>query len=324
MAAYQPIDPAQLHTFSIAEREHKVSLTGMAGLPIAAASFREWFAALPDYLAVKNLHTAIERIIQARQQQRPVIWAMGAHVIKVGCSPIIIDLIRRGIISAVVMNGATAIHDVEVATLGMTSEEVADTIRDGTFGMVQETPAFFAEATRLAVAQRCGLGEALGKLLSTMQANHVQFSLLAAAYEMGIPATVHVAIGTDTIHMHPNANGAMIGQSCLLDFRLLCSVVRDLAPAQPGAAAGVWFNIGSAVLLPEIFLKAVAVARNLGADLDQLTTFNLDMQRHYRPTQNVIGRPVQPGQGLELIGHHELLLPLLRQALIECWPAGKA
>ena len=313
----QPIDPGDLKTYSIAERQHKVAVQAFAKLPNAGGSAAELLQAMPDFLAVKNLRAAVDALIAARGAGRPVVWALGAHVVKVGCSPIVIDLIKRGAVTALAFSGATAIHDVEVATLGATSEEVADTIRDGSFGMVEETPAIFAEACKLATAERTGLGSALGKLISGLSANHVEHSILAAAFEAEIPLTVHVAIGTDTVHMHAAANGAQIGQATLNDFRLICSVVRDMAPGEPGGRAGVWYNIGSAALLPEVFLKAVAVARNLGADLDDIYTVNMDMIRHYRPTQNVIGRPVRGGNGLELIGHHEIMLPILRQAIVE-------
>jgi hypothetical protein len=314
---YEPIDPSALKTYSISQRQHKVALDSFAGLPKAGAAAADLLDSMPAFLAVQNLRTAVESIVCAHRVQRPVVWAMGAHVVKVGCSPIVIDLIKRGVITAVAFNGATAIHDVEVATLGATSEEVAETILDGSFGMVQETPAIFAEACKLATAERSGLGQALGKLISGLSAKYAEHSIVAAAYEANIPLTVHVAIGTDTIHMHAGANGAQIGQASLIDFRLICSVVKDMAPEGSEPTAGVWCNIGSSVLLPEVFLKAVAVARNLGADLDKMHTVNMDMIRHYRPAQNVTGRPVPAGHGLEIIGHHEIMLPILRQAILE-------
>lgn len=314
---YEPIDPGDLRTFSISQRRHKVALDSFAALPEAGASASELLDSMPDFLAVRNLRSAVDAIAHAHKAQRPVVWALGAHVVKVGCSPIVIDLIQRGVITAVAFNGATAIHDVEVATLGATSEQVAETILDGSFGMVEETPAIFAEACKLATAERAGLGHALGKLISDLSANHVEHSIVAAAYQAEIPLTVHVAIGTDTIHMHAGANGAQIGQASLIDFRLICSVVKDMAPSGSGLPAGVWCNIGSSVLLPEVFLKAVSVARNLGANLDDIHTVNMDMIRHYRPAQNVTGRPVKPGHGLEIIGHHEIMLPILRQTLLE-------
>ncbi len=314
---YQPIDLSALKTFSISERQHKVALEAFAKLPEPGASAAALLQAMPDFLAVRNLRAAVDALVGARRADRPVVWALGAHVIKVGCAPIVIDLIKRGVVTAVAFHGATAIHDVEVATLGATSEEVADTIKDGSFGMVEETPAIFAEACKLATAERTGLGYALGKLISTLSANHVEYSILAAAYQADTPLTVHVAIGTDTVHMHAGANGAQIGQATMIDFRLICSVVKDMAPIEKNRPAGVWCNIGSSVLLPEVFLKALAVARNLGANLDDIYTVNLDMIRHYRPAQNVVGRPVRAGHGLDLVGHHEIMLPIIRQAILE-------
>jgi hypothetical protein len=250
---------------------------------------------------------------------------MGGHVVKVGCSPIAVDLIRRGIVSAVACNGAFAIHDVEMATGGQTSEEVAETIRDGSFGFVHETLTFFGKATALADARGIGLGEAVGRSLISAQAPYLERSVLAAAVEASIPASVHVAVGTDTVHMSDAADGAQIGAASLRDFRLICSVVADLGARGDLPDGGVWLNVGSAVVMPEVFLKAVSVARNLGADLDAMTTANFDMLRHYRPTVNVVTRPVTAGRGHEVIGHHEILLPLLRQAVLEgLGPEGNA
>jgi len=226
------------------------------------------------------------------------------------------DLIDRGIVTAVAMNGATALHDIEVAISGETSEEVSETIRDGTFGMVEETPAFFAAALEKAGADE-GLGATLGRHLLESNPPHCPHSILAAASRASIPATVHVAIGTDTIHMHQAVARSNLYTLSNVDFRLICSVVSDLASKAPGHPAGVWCNIGSAVILPEVFLKAVSVARNLGSNLDDIVTANLDMIRHYRPSENVIGRPVKKGRGLQITGHHEINLPLLRQVLVE-------
>jgi hypothetical protein len=331
---YEPIDLSKLKTYSIGRRTHKFDVHGMADLPPKGAAFRRWWDSLPPFLAADSIRKLAAAIVAARRADRPVVFALGAHVIKVGCSSIITDLINRGIVTAVAMNGATAIHDVEVATSGQTSEEVAQTLCDGSFGMVEETPAFFAEALARAASSDQGLGSALGRHLARTRPPYHRHSILACAARAGITATVHVAIGTDTIHMHE-----AVAQSDLLrrsesDFRLICRVVADLGPTtrasrrgrRPSApaarapgkrSAGVWCNIGSAVILPEVFLKAVAVARNLGADLDQITTANLDMIRHYRPSENVIGRPVQKGRGFQITGHHEIMLPLLRQALVE-------
>lgn len=314
---YQPIDPKRIKTIPIRDRSHKASVCSVAGLPEAGASSAELLASMPDYLGAKSLHAVIESIVEARLHDRPVVVAFGAHLLKVGCGPILVDLIHRGVIQALACNGACAIHDVELATTGETSEEVAETIRDGTFGMVSETMSFFDDVASLARDQSIGFGAAVGQLLIERKAPHRSQSVFAAAHEAGIPACVFVAIGTDTVHASPNADGAALGEASLRDFRLICDVVSDLGAATGGSVGGVWLNIGSAVILPEVFLKAVSVARNLGADLDCMTTANFDMIRHYRPSENVVRRPVLAGRGHEVVGHHEILLPLLRQGIIE-------
>lgn len=314
---YRPTDLSKLKTFSIGRRVHKCDISALAGLPPKGATFRQWMDALPGFLGAESLRVVAEAIIAARRDDRPVVFAMGGHVVKAGCTPVVGDLIRRGIVTGVALHGATAIHDVELALFGQTSEEVADTIRDGRFGMVEETPAFFTAALDRASAPDAGLGAVLGEHLLAEHPPHVENSILAAARQAGIPATVHAAIGTDTIHMHANVSQSDLLRRSEIDFRIICSVVADLAPEAPDRPAGVWCNIGSAVLLPEVFLKAVAVARNLGANLDEITTANFDMLRHYRPSENVIGRPVKAGRGRQITGHHEIMLPLLRQAVLE-------
>lgn len=314
---YQPADLTRLTTYSIGRRAHRFTVDALAGLPDQGASFSQWWDALPPTLGAAALKALADAIVRARRADRPVVFALGAHVVKVGCSPVICDLVRRRLVTAIAMNGATAIHDIEVATFGQTSEEVADTLRDGRFGMIEETPAFFAEALARRPADEVGLGAALGRHLLEAEAPQADHSILAAAHQAGIPTTVHVAIGTDTIHMHDAVARSDLPALSTDDFRLICTVVADMAPATPDGAAGVWCNIGSAVLLPEVFLKAVAVARNLGHDLDDITTANLDMIRHYRPAENVIGRPVKKGKGHQITGHHEIMLPMLRQAIVE-------
>lgn len=314
---YKPVDLSALRTYSVAKRAHKVSLDQMAALPPAGAGAADLIASLPDVLGARAFGAVVRAIIEAHRANRPVVLAMGAHVVKVGCSPIVIDLIERGVVTAVVGNGATAIHDVEIALLGATSEEVADTIRDGSFGMVRETMDFFRDAAHLASAERIGLGESVGRLLIQRRAPNLEASILAAACRAGIPACIHVAVGTDTVHAAAEADGAKIGAATLHDFRLVCSIVADLGADRPEGPGGVWLNIGSAVVLPEVFLKAVSVARNLGANLDAMTTANFDMLRHYRPRTNVVLRPTVEGRGHEVVGHHEIMLPLLRQAVIE-------
>ncbi|MFO0839833.1 MAG: hypothetical protein U1D55_15080 [Phycisphaerae bacterium] len=269
------------------------------------------------------MRRVVAAIVAARRAARPVVLAIGGHVIKTGCSPLLIDLMQRGVVTAIATNGSGAIHDLELAETGATSEDVADTIRDGSFGMVAETCERMNEAARRGAAG-VGLGRALGDLLQSGNAAHRELSVFAAAARLGLPATVHVGVGTDTVHMHPDADGAAIGAASMIDFRTLCGVVADLGASNgvtAGGAGGVWLNIGSAVVLPEVFLKAVSVARNLGHNLDAMHTANFDMLRHYRPSQNVLSRPVAPGHGHSLVGQHEILLPLLRQAIIDALEA---
>lgn len=315
---HKPVDLSKLSTYSATKREHKASAQRAAALPAAGCSAAELLDSLPPYLGASAFHRVVDAVVAAHRADRPVVLAFGAHVIKVGCSPIVIDLIDRGIVTALACNGACAIHDVELAALGETSEEVADTIRDGSFGMVQETFTAFDRILAVASEKQRGLGRAVGEFVLENAANSANRSIFAAAAKKGIPATVHVALGTDTVHMSAGATGAQWGEATMHDFRLICSVVTDLGAGSGDAkTGGVWINVGSAVLLPEVFLKAVSVARNLGANLDAMTTANFDMIRHYRPGQNVVTRPVTKGRGFEVIGHHEILLPLLRQAILE-------
>ena len=313
----EPLDLSGLKLHSINDRRHLASVGSFARLPLPGASFAEWLDSLPDFLGVSRLRKAARAIAAARAAGRPVAVAMGGHVVKVGCGPVIIDLMERGLVTAIACHGATAIHDIEVAMIGATSEDVGEAIRDGRFGMVRETMDFFAEAAARGARNEVGFGRAIGELALEQGLPNTRLSLLASAARLGIPATVHVAMGTDTVHMSAKMDGAALGCASMTDFRHICAVVADLGAASSGSTGGVWCNVGSAVLLPEVFLKAVSVARNLGRDLDAMTTINLDMLRHYRTAQNVLSRPVNPGQGLDLAGHHELMLPLLRQAILE-------
>ncbi len=303
---YDPIDLTGLKTFPMDQRAHKVELSAAAKLPEKDASIGEFLEGLPDFLGVRQLRGLAEAIARAVKKDRPVIFAMGAHVIKVGCSPIVIDLMRRGIVQGIVFNGAGGIHDFELAQYGQTSEDVGATLHDGRFGMTIEAPEILAAAARKGRSEGIGLGAALGSLINERNLPHRDRSLLGVAAELKMLAALHVAMGTDTVHMHPGADGADIGEASLIDFRKVCSAVADLS------GGGVWVNIGSAVILPEVFLKAVSVARNLGANLDEMITANLDMQRHYRVQQNVLTRPVKQGNSYNVLGHHEILLPLLR------------
>lgn len=295
----------------MSRRAHKVDLSALAKLPEKDAGAPEFLASLPDILGARQLRELAAVIARAVKSDRPVFFAMGAHVIKVGCSPIIIDLMDRGVISGIALNGAGGIHDFEMAYHGQTSEDVGATLHEGKFGMTTEAPEILAAAAQQGCAQETGLATALGRLINERDLPHANLSLLAAAVRLKKLATMHVAVGTDTVHMHPQADGQDIGAATLLDFRRLCSAVSDLG------AGGVWVNVGSAVLLPEVFLKAVSVARNLGADLDDMYTANLDMMNQYRVNMNVLSRPVCPGRSFSIIGHHEINLPLLRLMILQ-------
>jgi len=267
---------------------------------------------LPRILAGESLRNLIRAINYARVSNKAIIWGMGGHVIKVGLGPVINDLMQHGFVTAVAMNGSSAIHDFEVAMGGATSEEVGDVLGSGKFGMVRETAEQMNGAINRTRGRGIGLGEALGQAIVDGSAGfpYQNISILAEAWKRKIPVTVHVAVGTDTIHAHPSASGEAIGEASFHDFRLFSSVVRELD------GGGVYLNVGSAVLLPEVFLKAVSVVRNLGHNLEEFTTANLDFIQHYRPTQNVLKRPTQnSGQSIALTGHHEIMIPLLAAAL---------
>ena len=300
---YNPVDLSKIHTYSLHNREHK-SIGSCKNLPDRGSSCSDFIDSLPDFLGAQSFKRLVDEIVLAYQTNSPVVAAMGGHVIKVGCGPVIIDLIKRGVIKAIACNGSFAIHDVEIALFGKTSEDVTKAVLDGSFGMVQETFDFFNKAIAHSQLSN-GLGHSIGDVLIETDKNCV--SVIKTAREYDIPCCIHVALGTDTIHM-ADLNISQLANASMYDFRLLCDVVSKL---------GVWLNIGSAVIMPEVFLKAVTVARNLGAELDNLFTANFDMIQHYRPHQNVVTRPVKPGYGVQIIGHHEIMLPLLRQAIIE-------
>jgi hypothetical protein len=297
----------RLTTHSLYDRPSKVAIADL-GRPLGPnATVAELMEAFPDQLAGQSLRGWRDAICEARRVDRAVVAALGGHVIKTGCGPYLIDWIRRDVLTAVCLNGAAAIHDVELALAGRTSEDVEARLPDGSFGMTRETAQFFAEAAEVATMTGSGLGAALGGLLLQERCRHPEASLLRAAAEAGIPCTVHVAVGTDIVHMHPCASGARIGEATLRDFRLACAVVADLA-------GGVWMNLGSAVLLPEIYLKAVSIARNLGFELDGMTTVDLDMIRQYRARVNVLER--HRCRAIAVTGHHELILPLIHAAVV--------
>ena len=270
-----------------------------------------WFESLPRILAGKDLLEIRDRMVQAASANRTIILAMGAHAIKVGLNPIIIDLLDRGIIKGLAMNGACIIHDAEVAMSGKTSEDVASEIGAGRFGMAEETGRFLNEAISEGAAKALGLGESVGAMLIREDFPFNRQSLLARAYELDIPVTVHVAMGTDIIHFHPSADGASIGKASHHDFRIFSRLVSELE-------GGVFINLGSAVIMPEVFLKALSLVRNLGHEVKDFTTVNMDFIQHYRPMTNVVHRPtLDGGKGFSLTGHHEIMFPLLAAAVIE-------
>ena len=308
-----PIDVSKLKTYPLSRRHSKVRLADFAAPWRPGGSLGRFLDGLPDILAVKTLRAVARAVVVARRRNRPVIIGMGAHVTKVGLNPVLVDLMERGIVTAVAMNGAVIIHDFELALMGHTSEEVDAEIDSGRFGMAEETGCILNEAIAIGAKEGQGIGEAVGTYihLHKKQFPHHRTSILAVGAHLGIPVTVHVAVGTDIIHMHPAADGAAIGAGSLLDFRTLAAVVS-------GMEGGVYINLGSAVILPEVFLKTVALARNLGHDLTDITTVNMDFLSHYRPSVNVVRRPTQKGgRGYSLIGHHELMVPLLAAAIIE-------
>jgi hypothetical protein len=301
-----PFDLRGLKTYDLRSRPSKVFVEDL-GRPLSAgATVADWLDSLPRQLAGNDLRRTCDHLCRAHREGRTVVAALGGHVIKTGCAPYLIDWVRRGLVSAVVLNGAAAIHDVELAVGGKTSEDVAAQLPEGRFGMAREAADAFAVAARSGAENEQGLGRALGQYLDDIDCPHADCSLVHAAYRAGIPCTVHVALGTDIVHMHPHVSGAGLGEASLLDFRLLCTVVSTMA-------AGVWLNLGSAVVLPETFLKAVAVVRNFGHSLDGLVTVNVDKEARYRTAVNVIDRPA--AEGIQLTGHHEILLPLLHAAV---------
>jgi hypothetical protein len=312
-AAIPPINLADLKTYPLKRRHSKVRLSDFASAWKRGGTFKQFLRSLPDILAVKTLREVVQAIVRARRHGKPVILGMGAHPVKVGLNPVIVDLMERGVISAVAMNGAVIIHDFELALMGHTSEEVDAEIDSGRFGMAEETGRMLNEAIARGVKDGQGLGEAVGHYINRYKGQFPNraTSILATGARLGIPVTVHVALGTDIIHMHPAADGAAIGAGSLLDFRRLAAVVA-------GMEGGVYLNLGSAVIMPEVFLKTVALGRNLGHTLANITTVNMDFLSHYRPTVNVVRRPTQKGgKGYTLIGHHEIMFPLVAAAVLE-------
>jgi hypothetical protein len=308
---YEEFDLSSVTTYPLASRRSKANAEDFAAPYRKGSGLAAWIDSLPDILAAADFKAVAEAVRKARAEERGVLWGLGAHVIKTGLSPVLIDLMERGYISAVATNGAGVIHDFELAMSGATSEEVDEALGPGRFGMADETGRQLNAAINDGVKQGLGLGQAVAAWLRRLSPPYERLSLLAAADRLGVPVTVHVGIGTDIIHMHPDASGAALGEGSLRDFRYFVSNVARLA-------GGVYLNCGSAVVLPEVFLKAVALSRNRGVALDGLTTVNLDFVRLYRPQTNVVARPVAGiGRGYSLVGHHEIMIPLLAAALVE-------
>ncbi len=309
--AKRPLDLAGLKTVGLFERGGKVKIADFARAYRQGSGVGGWLDSLPRILAGDSFRAVVEALAAAREKRRAIIWGLGGHVIKCGLAPVLTDLMRRGYATVFALNGAAAIHDFEIALAGHTSEDVEAVLPDGRFGAAEETGREMNQASHQGDAEGLGIGESLGRRLSG--APHAEFSLLAQAYQQSVPVTVHVAIGTDTPHTHPAADGAAIGAASLREFRLLCAYVAELTEG------GAYLNVGSAVLLPEVFLKTVSSVRNLGHPLANFTTANFDFLQHYRPRVNVVERPHarSGGTGFSITGHHELTIPLLAAALIE-------
>ena len=307
---WKPVNLDSVTTYPLADRDNKVSIRDFAERP-SRGEVDGFLSALPKILKAADFLEFVDLIVAAYRQEKPIIVMLGGHVIKCGLSRILIDLMERDIITAMVFNGATSIHDFEIALIGETSEDVGQYLQTGQFGMVEETGRLMNEAICAAADTEIGMGAGLGQKLIQLDASYNNYSLLATGARLGVPITVHVAIGTDIIHQHPAADGAAIGQTSFTDFRLLTAIVAELGDG------GVVINLGSAVILPEVFLKALTIARNLGNSVTHFTTANFDMIQHYRPLENVIRRPTDTGgKGYTFTGHHEIMIPLLAKAII--------
>lgn len=308
----KPIDLSKIETYPLASRASKVTVADFARVFDENASVKDFLACLPNILAVQNLREIAAQIKRARKLNKPIIWGIGGHVIKTGLAPVIIELMRRGFVSAVIANGSVLVHDAEIALVGSTSEDVDASLGAGAFGGAEETGRLLNAAAREGARDRVGLGEAMGRALNALNPPHAEMSLLCATYNARVPFTAHLAIGTDIAHFHPTADGASLGATTHTDFRLCTELVRRLN------GGGVYLNIGSAVILPEVFLKAVSIVRNLGHPLADFTTANFDFIQSYRPLTNIVRRPVADGagRGYTITGHHELSIPLLAAQII--------
>jgi hypothetical protein len=312
VSKYEPLSFDKVKTYSIVTRDNKVNVREhFAKTTQAGGSFAAFYDSLPHLLGADSLRGVVDAVVAARGQGRPVVLAMGGHVIKCGLQPVLKTLIEADVITAVAMNGSAAIHDFEVSLIGATSEDVGAVLHAGDFGFAEETGGGINRALREALPVGAGFGEAVGRVIIDNAHPYKDFSLLATCVERQIPVTVHVAIGTDIIHQHPEFDGALTGEMSARDFRLLTAVVADLS-------GGVWLNVGSAVIMPEVFLKALSIAQNLGHHVAGFTTANFDMNQHYRPLQNVVKRPTSGGgNGYTVTGHHEINIPLLAAAILD-------
>ena len=320
MSIYDDIQPLGLegvNTYPLASRPSKVTSEDFARPFGADASLRDFLAALPNILAVQSIREVAARMRRARDLGKPIVWGVGGHVVKTGLAPLVIELMRRGFVTGIAANGSVLVHDAEVALVGSTSEDVDATLGAGAFGAADETGRLLNEAAREAMKDDIGFGEALGRALLDSGPKHPELSMLCAAYTARVPFTAHVAVGTDIAHFHPQADGAALGAASHTDFRLLAEMVRRMS------GGGVYLNIGSAVILPEVFLKCVTLVRNLGHALEDFTTANFDFIQSYRPLTNVVRRPTSggAGRGFSVTGHHELTIPLLAAELLCAEPA---
>ncbi len=311
MTEWKPISLENIKTYPLKGRASKVSVKEFGKAWAPGGSMEEWLISLPGILAGQDLMDVSDCIVEAVKNKKMVILGMGAHPIKVGLNPVIIDLMERGVISAIAMNGACTIHDSEFAMAGHTSEDVDARLGKGVYGMAEETGKFLNGAIKKGAEENIGMGSAIGGMLLRENFEYNPFSLIARAYELDIPVTVHVAMGTDTIHFHPEADGAAIGKTTHMDFRIFAGLVSKIED-------GVFINLGSAVIIPEVFLKALTLVRNLGFDVKNFTTLVMDFIKGYRPMTNVFNRPTQEGgRGFSIIGHHEIMFPLLAAVVIE-------
>ena len=304
---FQPLNFDEINTYELASRPSKVSVKNFAAPVEKEDSLKRFLEKLPDILAVKSLRELAANIRRAKQLNKPIVFGIGGHIVKTGLAPVIIDLMKRGFVSAIAANGSVLVHDAEIALVGFTSEDVDATLGKGDFGAAKETGEILNSAAKNGMNDKIGLGEAMGREFLQNNPPKAQFSLLCEAYKQKIPFTAHLTIGADIGHFHASCNGAALGAASHTDFKLFCSIIKELN------GGGVYLNLGSAVVLPEIFLKAVTVIKNLGFPLEDFTTANFDFIQHYRPITNVVRRPTAngAGRGFSITGHHEIMIPLL-------------